>query len=177
LLSEHLKPIGFHTWDQESWDVYRDRISLPAEEGTLQFFRQVVYDHFEHFNEHFPDFVLQDYTIDVEVFLASQIRDQVRYLQNASVDLWASQFDHFHAINHDYMIYRHMVEKLTPPFPPVVIDSSRLVDEGWRVYGRPFHLIEGTHRVSYLMRMLERGMIAENSAHKLVTLRPYAAHE
>lgn len=65
-----------------------------------------------------------------------------------------------------------MVRDRTPPFPPVVIESVLMIDDGWRVYGRPYHLIEGTHRVGYLRRTLERGLVPTDSLHSFVVLRP-----
>jgi hypothetical protein len=65
-----------------------------------------------------------------------------------------------------------MSKNLTPPFPPVLLESSRLVDAGWRVYGRPYHLVEGTHRVGYMRHMLAKGIITPQSRHNFVVLRP-----
>src|SRR6185437_3094337 len=59
MLPPHLEPLGFNTWKKEEWDSYRTRLKLPGDPATLQFYRQVVYDHFRHFNEHYPDFRLQ----------------------------------------------------------------------------------------------------------------------
>lgn len=70
------------------------------------------------------------------------------------------------------MIYQEMSRNLTSPFPPVLLDSSGLADDGWRIYGHPLHLIEGTHRVSYLRHMLAKGLVAPESRHNFVVLRP-----
>ncbi|WIH05328.1 hypothetical protein KHF85_02060 [Xanthomonas translucens pv. graminis] len=85
---------------------------------------------------------------------------------------WGTQYDYFKAQNQDYLIYQRMSQDLTPPFPPILIQSTLLIDNGWRVYGRDIHLIEGTHRVGYLRRMLELGEVLPKSAHKFVVLRP-----
>jgi hypothetical protein len=85
---------------------------------------------------------------------------------------WGWQYDQFKSRNQDYMIYQRMAKDLTPPFPPVVVATESLADDGWRVYGRDLHLIEGTHRLSYLGRMLELGEILPTSLHKFVFLRP-----
>jgi len=172
MLSQTLKPIGFNEPEKETWEHYRCRLSLPDHEATLEFYRQVVYDHFNHINEHYPDFELGDYGLGIEFLTAQQTYDQVRYLLNKPVDFWREQYDDFKVRNHPYIIYQRMAANLTPPFPPVLVQSTLLADDDWRVYGRDLHLIEGTHRVGYLRRMLELGEIGPDSLHKFVVLRP-----
>ncbi|MBZ4039101.1 hypothetical protein [Novilysobacter selenitireducens] len=172
MLSNDLKPIGFNTWEKEEWEQYRTRLELPDHEATLEFYRQVVYDHFEHFNEHYPDFVLEAYDFFIEYMTAQEAYEQIKYFLDKPMTDWGTQYDHFKTRNQDYLIYQRMSKDLTPPFPPVLIHSTLLIDDGWRVYGREIHLIEGTHRVSYLRRMLELGEIAPDSIHKFVVLRP-----
>jgi hypothetical protein len=172
MLSDDIKPIGFDTWDKEEWEQYRARLALPDHEATLEFHRQVVYDHFEHFNDHYPDFALEDYDLSIEYMKAQEAYDQIKYFHNKPMTDWGPQYDHFKARDQDYLIYQRMSKDMTPPFPPVVIHSTLLVDNSWRVYGREIHLIEGTHRVGYLRRMLELGEISPDSTHKFVVLRP-----
>ena len=172
MLPPHLEPLGFNTWKKEEWDSYRTRLKLPGDPATLQFYRQVVYDHFRHFNEHYPDFRLQDYALSLERLTAEQAGDLIRYFHGETMDKWGEQFDEFERRNYDYIIYQRMAKDLTPPFPPIVIEPALLVDRDWRVYGRPLHLVEGTHRVSYLRRMLARGLILPHSSHEFVFVRP-----
>lgn len=172
MLPSEVKPHGFNTWDKEDWSDYRARHSLPDCEATLEFYRQVVYDHFEHFNEHYPEFDLAAYWFSVEYMTAEEAYDRIKFFHNKPMTEWGAQYDYFKKVNHDYSIYQHMSKELTPPFPPILIQSALLVDSGWRVYGRDIHLIEGTHRVSYLRRMLELGEIEPESLHKFVILRP-----
>ncbi|MCE9583206.1 MAG: hypothetical protein K8T20_12005, partial [Planctomycetes bacterium] len=44
-----------------------------------------------------------------------------------------------------------------------------------RACGRPFHLIEGTHRVSYLCRMLELALVSPTKSHEVVVVSVGAA--
>lgn len=175
MLKDSIKPIGFDTWKKELWVQYRERLSLPEDDATQQFFRQVVYDHFCHFNEHYPDLRLEDYQLTLETWSAQKANDDIRFFNNEVMDWWGTQYDEFEQNNQDYLIYQAMSRNLTPPFPPVVIESSLLKDEGRLIYGRPFHLIEGTHRVSYLRHMLQRGIIPPESQHIFVLLRPHKA--
>lgn len=159
----------------ESWEHYRARLGLPDDEPVLEFYRQVVYDHFDHFNLHYPKFSLRSYDFSLEHMSARDAYDRIKFFNNKPMEMWDKQYDWFKRENHEYMIFQRMARDLTPPFPPILIESSLLVDEGWRIYGRDLHLIEGTHRVGYLRRMLELGEIADESTHKFVVLRPAAS--
>ena len=175
MLPRKFKPKKYDAWDREPWPDYVARLGLPDHEPTLQFFRQVAYDHLDHFNNHYPDFELEEYSIDIESFTAQQANDLVRTLGNKVMDWWAEQYEEFRRRDYPYVIYQEMSQNLTPPFPPVVFEVSKLVDSrGW-VYGRPYHLIEGTHRVSYLRHMLAEGIITPESEHRFVVLRPRCA--
>lgn len=174
MLSRGIRPINFEneSWGKEPWEDFRKRLDLPNDYAIEQFYRQVVYDHFDHFNDHYPDFELSDYEIGIECLTAQEANERIRFFGNKEMDKWGQQYDSFEQRNQGYVIYQKMSKSLTPPFPPILIDSSLLVDSGWRVYGRPLHLVEGTHRVSYLRRMLERGIIASESRHQFVVLLP-----
>lgn len=173
MLPDKFKPLNYHEQDHEKWDDYIDRISVPDDEAKRQFFRQVVYDHFEHHNYHYPDFEIDDYNYEIVNLSVLDIRDKVRYFPGVALSqMWALQYDQFEGTNHSYSIYQEMSRNKTPPFPPVIIDSSKLIDKDWRIYGRPLHLIEGTHRTSYLLRMAERDIITWESLHEFVLLTP-----
>ena len=101
----------------------------------------------------------------------TEVEERVRYFDNELVTFWSTQFDQYLEADQDYIIFQRMKNDGTPPFPPILIDSSRLAD-GTRTYGRPLHLVEGTHRTSYLVRMAELGLIARESLHEFVLLSP-----
>lgn len=88
MLPAHLRPHGFGTFEREDWDAYAARVGLARDEAVRQFLRQVAYDHFDHFNEHYPDLKVSGYRIAIEQFSAQQAYDQVRYLENEPVDFW-----------------------------------------------------------------------------------------
>jgi len=174
MLPTSLRPLNFEneSWNKEPWSDYRVRIVLTDNEAIEQFYRQVAYDHFDHFNEHYPNFCLDDYSIALEQLTAQEANDKIRFFQNNVMDQWNAQFDYYEEKDQQYVIFQEMRKNLTPPFPPVLIETSSLIDSGWRAYGRPLHLIEGTHRVSYLRRMLELRLIKADSRHEFVVLRP-----
>jgi len=174
VLPDAMRPLRFDSdsWDKEPWEVYRTRLSLPDDEAVIQFYRQVVYDHFDHFNYHYPLFALEEYDVTLVEYSAQEASEVIRFFRDTEVDFWGDQYDDFERRNYPYLIFQEMSKRLTAPFPPVLIDSSMLKDEGWRIYGRPIHLIEGTHRVGYLRHMLAKGIVSPVSRHKFVLLRP-----
>lgn len=161
MLQESVKPINFGTFEIENWEDYRKRLLIPEEGAIKEFYRQVVYDHFDDFNERFPTFNLEKYSFSFIQLSMEQIDEQVKSFRNTNKELkqWGSQYDEFESTNSQYFIFQYMSKHHKPPFPPVIIDTKNISNNGWREYGRPYHLIEGTHRISYLFRMTEKGII------------------
>jgi hypothetical protein len=83
-------------------------------------------------------------------FTAQEANDLIRFFRGEPMKSWGIQFDEFSKKNQDYIIFQSMSATCTFPFPPILIDPQLLTGAGWRECGRPLHLIEGTHRVSYL---------------------------
>lgn len=166
-----LKPIGFDTWEKEPWESYCSRLDLPENEGVRQFFRQVPYDHFDHFNERYPSFQLEQHELSIKKMTAAEAASEIRFFGNREMRMWCWQYDEFERKNQNYSVFRFMSENGSSPFPPVVIDPRNLRHE-YYIYGEPLHLIEGTHRLSYLVRMLERDLIMPESVHEFVLVSP-----
>jgi hypothetical protein len=173
VLPAKLKPLGFDTWQKEEWEQYRVRLNLPNHEAVLQFYRQVVYDHFEHFNDHYPSFALGNHEVVMREYMAQEATDLIRFFKSEPMDWWAEQYDEYARKNQDYIIFQTMSTTLTFPFPPVLIDPRQLKNRGRNECGRPLHLVEGTHRVSYLRHMLAKGIVPPSSKHKFVVLTPH----
>lgn len=173
MLPIELKPLNYREWNQESWEDYVIRVQVPSPEAVRQFYRQVVFDHFEHHNAHYPNFVLEDYEYNIVKFSVKEVEEKFGYFSKKSlVEMWGWQFDGFERKKQGCLIYSEMSRLKTAPFPPVAIESSKLEDESWRIYGRPIHLVEGAHRTSYLLRMAERKIISWGSEHDFVFLTP-----
>jgi hypothetical protein len=171
MLAKELKPIGFDTWEKEPWESYCSRLALPDSEGARQFFRQIPYDHFDHFNERYPDFEIGEYDLSIVRLTADEAAAKIRFFGNREMRMWCWQYDEFERKNQNYPVFRFMAKNGTYSFPPVVIDPKNLRHDSY-VYGKPLHLIEGTHRLSYLIRMLERGLILPESVHNFVFVTP-----
>lgn len=173
MLNQYLKPLSFGKWDQETWEDYVKRVNVPEERAIREFYRQVIFDHWEHHNDHYPAFEVSDYNYEIVALTVMEVRANVNFFPGEKLeDMWGGQYEWFEEENREYIIYQSMSKNKTPPFPPVIIDTSNLVDDEWRVYGRPLHLIEGTHRVSYLIHMAKRGLVSWDSTHEFVQLSP-----
>jgi hypothetical protein len=113
------------------------------------------------------------YTFEWIDITASDIDTTVRYFHGESLlPLWSGQYIDFKNRQHDdYIIFKEMSRLLTFPFPPILLDTSGVEDDGWRKYGRPLHLIEGTHRTSYIVTMNKLGIIDGHSKHRFVIVK------
>ncbi len=138
------------------------------------FILQICFEHPDLFDELLPAFdPMEHCAVRVERELG-WIYDNVRYRNNRELDFWYQQFDEFWESNNtDYEIYTHMIETGTWPFPPVIIAAEFAVSLGaLEGVGRPYHLIEGTHRVSYARRMIEAGLSDRTRYVEIIELRP-----
>ena len=171
MLPIELKPIGFNSWEKETWETYCSRLNLEDDEALRQFFRQAVYDHFDHFNDRYPALDLDDYRLSLCQMTAAEAITNIRFFGNREMTMWCSQYDEFERKNQDYPVFRYMRKNGTAPFPPVLIDARKIEHDHY-IYGKPLHLIEGPHRLSYLTRMLQRRLVLPNSVHEFVVLEP-----
>ena len=174
MIREIIRPINFGELDQEEWSDYLERNRFANEEvAKLEFYRQVVFDHFDHHNDFYPSFEIDDFTYEIRSLSVRQVNDCVRFFDGESLcgrNWWGNQYDEFAKKNVDYVIYQEMSKNHTPPFPPVLLDSTSWRNIDGPVLGGPLHLIEGNHRVSYLLHMAEKEIIGWDSEHAFVVL-------
>lgn len=158
----------------DDWQSYVARIGDFARTIDHDFLTQICFEHGERFNQYFPKFDLEAHAIQRRRVIASAIQTKVRYDHNRPVDFWTAQFDHYRQKQQPpgYLVFKHMTTYGTWPFPPVIIDNAEgFADNlGEQSLGRPWHLIEGTHRVSYLNRMLELELLDPSSEHEILWL-------
>lgn len=96
----------------------------------------------------------------------------IRYFRGDILDWWGLQYDNFASKNQDYIIFQTMSKTKMFPFPPALLDPKLIRGFDCREFGRPLHLIEGTHRVSILRHMLTKGSILPDSRNKFVLVKP-----
>lgn len=130
-------------------------------------------EHPQRFNELFPDFELSNHTVRQIEKSAFWIRDNVRYDYSEKVRFWDTRFDDLEKRGSDDFIFRSIQKLQVWPFPPVVIEYhfARSLGAGESI-GRPYYLIEGTHRVSYLLRALDLGWLPGDKLLPLLEVAP-----
>lgn len=157
--------------NNESWEAYSKRLNVTDKEEKRYFIRHVIFDHFSNFTGRFPWFSNDVFTYRFENWKADQIHETVKYDRGEELDFW---YDHV-KLNPDprLTLLKYMFDEKTWPTPVVIFDFSEnpevIQNLGDRI--TPIHLIEGTHRVSYLKKMLIMGLIDGKSKHKILVLR------
>ena len=153
---------------EEPWEGYVQRLGIPDEPALRHFLRQVIFDHFSSFNGRFPWFRLEDFDCSFEDWTANEIHLTVRYDRRQDVDFWYSHI----GSGKPYALLRHMEASLTWRDPPVVFvfpsESQWCADPKLAAV----HLIEGTHRISYLKKLLIDGKVRGQTRHRLLVCKP-----
>jgi hypothetical protein len=128
------------------------------------FILQICFEHSDRFDGLFPRFDVTKHSAARVVKTARWINENVRYDHSEVVDFWCDQFRHLLARNDQtYEVFTTMRANGTWHFPPVIIEAEFALSLGAPPYvGRPYYLIEGTHRVSYLRSMLELGLVEKS---------------
>lgn len=134
------------------------------------FILQICFEHPNRFDELLPRFDPLPHSALRIPRTAGWIYDNVRYRNDEEIDFWFDHFDSQHASgNSSYGIFTHMNAHGTWPFPPVIVGAGFALKLGSpKNIGHPYHLIEGTHRVSYLRRMIQRGLVARESILEII---------
>lgn len=153
----------------ESPDVFLSANLVEYPNLDQDFILQICFEHPRRFNDLLPQFDPRCHDAKRTERTAGWVYDSIRYDDNQDVDFW---FDHFDSQlssgRRDYKIFTHMVNHGEWPFPPVIVETAFALTLGApEGIGKPYHLIEGTHRVSYLRRMIQLEMV---SREKLVSL-------
>lgn len=138
------------------------------------FILQICFEHPDRFNDLLPAFDPEKHSAVRVEKSVGWVYDNVRYDDNAALDFW---YEHFDALresgNADYEVFTHMMRTGAWPFPPVIVEAGFAVRLGTpEDVGKPFHLIEGTHRVSYARRMIELGLTDRTRAVEIIELTP-----
>lgn len=137
------------------------------------FILQICFEHPDRFDGLFPRFDVELHTALRITRSAAWIADNVRYDRGETVDFWC---DRFHALlardETSDEIFGPLLLNGTWHFPPVVVESNFALSLGApRDIGRPYYLIEGTHRLSYLRAMLELEMMPRDRELPLIAVQ------
>lgn len=140
------------------------------------FIKQACCEHPERTNHYFPNFNPDEHVVIEREVSPNWINENVRY--DHSLELDDERFYGFHFKNYPnerphFHVYNFMIQHYTWPFPPIFVqrDFAReeLGSHDW--LGTPFHLFEGCHRISYLLKMLQMKLIDGESRHTVLEIR------
>jgi hypothetical protein len=134
------------------------------------FILQICFEHPARFDELLPRFDPVLNSARRTERTAGWLYENVRYRNDEANDFWSEQFDsQFDSGKDANAIFTFMKAHGTWPFPPVIVEAALATELGASAHiGHPYHLIEGTHRVSYLRRMLQRELVAHDSIVQII---------
>jgi len=168
---------GFDSENQDDFEKYLLQIGHFKNVIDHDFLKQICIDFFTDFNEKYPYFDIGKYKITRLKMTTQEIYDMIRYGENDKLDFWYEDFDRY---NKEYIpdeeeekyLFNYMRVYTTWPISPVVVDNRKLLCKrlGFKNGGKPLHLVEGTHRISYLNRMLEIKIIDPKSEHEILMI-------
>lgn len=171
MLTEDLRPRDFGSFDKEPWDSYAARMALPRKSAIRSFYRQVVYDHFDTFNESwFPEFQIKDWSFEFKLVTPKFLYGSVNYWRNEPISDYKDQFYEFTESGKSEWLFNRFKELRTWPFPILIMDTARIPSKGDYDCGRPFHLIEGCRRYGFLWALSELGIVKADAKHQIVLL-------
>jgi hypothetical protein len=138
------------------------------------FISQICFEHPDRFDDLLPEFDPERHSAVRVGRSLGWVYDNVRYDHNAELDFWHEQFDAFRESEDTrYEIFAHMMQTGTWPLPPVIIKAEFALRLGAsKDIGKPYHLIEGTHRASYARRMVQVGLTSRNHPVEVIELMP-----
>lgn len=137
------------------------------------FIVEICFEHADRFDELFPRFDVHSHAAVRVRRKAGWLLENVRYDDDEPVTFHLGRFQ---------MLMRRgetadevlgpMLANGTWHFPPVIIESNFARSIGApRHIGTPYYLVEGTHRLSYLHGLVQRGMIGAETEHDVLEVR------
>jgi len=173
MLPVELKRSGTLYGNNEVWQSYLNSIGDFASSIDHDFLSSICLEHFDRFNSCFPKFDVHKHKIERISLTAKMIYRNVRYGDNKKLDFWYFQVDEClsGSSNLSYPQLQYCMEYKKWSFCPVIIEHDFGIALGGDRLGRPFHLIEGTHRVSFINRLFELDVVSGDSLHELLAIR------
>ena len=138
------------------------------------FISQICFEHPDRFNELFPNFNPKIHAARRRIVTMQWIYDNIRYNANAKINNWNFHVDMQLDCKdpRTYHVLKYIRENKTWPFPPVIINANFGIKLGISAaqVGRPYYLVEGTHRVSYANRMFELNELKNDAEMEIIEI-------
>lgn len=164
-LRGHGKAIAF-----ESPDAFLSANRMRFPNLDPDFILQICFEHPSRFDDLLPGFEPGRHRALRIKRTAGWVYENIRYDNNQDVDFWFNHFDSQCASGKSkYDVFTYMVSNGEWPFPPVIAEAAFAATIGApKSIGKPYHLIEGTHRVSYLRRMIQLGLVSKERSVSII---------
>jgi len=155
------------------WEKYLLKIGNYADTIDNDFLSQICYEHFDRFNNYFPKFDISIHKIERIKLSTKEIYENIKYYRNEKLDFWYFQIDDYlrEGKRRNYKVLKYAIENGTWEFPPVIIEIQIANKIGKGNFGKPIHLIEGTHRISFIKRLFELEKINSDFEHELIMIK------
>jgi hypothetical protein len=140
------------------------------------FITDVCFEGPSRFDDYFPNFDAKTNKVIVHRVTARWVKENVRYDDGESIEFgrfFGGDVDEYNpATLQGKPMVKDMISKGTWPFRPIIIEYGFGVGTLGSEYdlGSPYHLFEGCHRTSYLLRMLALGYITADSEHDILVV-------
>ncbi|HLO45608.1 MAG TPA: hypothetical protein VK175_14820 [Leadbetterella sp.] len=159
--------------NDEFWEEFINQIGKYAKIIDKDFLSQICYEHAHRFNYQFPKFDINKNQIIRVHKTAQEILNEIKYESGQELTFHFDNVNNYllnpqNEINHD--VLKYILDKGTWSFPPVIIKYNLALKLGCKKAGCPIYLIEGTHRVSYIIRLVEVGIISKDSKHEFLEI-------
>lgn len=159
--------------NDEFWKEFLNQIGEYAKTIDKDFLSQICYEHSQRFNYQFPKFNINKNQIIRVQKTAQEILKEIKYE-------WGQELTfHFDNVNNyllnpqneiKHQVLKYIVDNGTWSFPPVIIKYQLALKLGCKKAGSPIYLIEGTHRLSYIRRLIEEGIVSKDSKHEFLEI-------
>jgi len=138
------------------------------------FVSQLCYELPGHLDQVLPGFDPETYGAFRVTHTAQWVLENLQYFDGRDIfEEWSWHVDRFlNEGQEGSSVIKPMVENKKWPFPPVIVDSRSARGLGLHTSEESYLLIEGTHRVSYLSRLVQLGHIEHMQEVKLIEIRP-----
>lgn len=174
MLPEVLRQTDTIYRNDEVWNRYLKKVEAYLEILDRDFISQICFEHFDRFNDYFPRFDIHHHRIFRETITTKELYELVFYDKGKRIDFWYFQMDDYLAgvSKLQYPLLEYCAKHGTWSFPPVLIEGNFGETLGSYELGKPLHLIEGTHRVSFINRLYELARISAEDRHEILMVKP-----
>lgn len=152
-LLKTLRPYKFGTFDVESFDGYKERVSLVLPNWPECPLRNWLYRHFDFFVDEYAWLRFDVFIFSLASWQNDEIFHQIRTHKLDMVDSLGKQILTNPPSIRSWL-QQYFLNERTWPVPIIVLENyGGIVGKDGEVYGQPYHLLEGHLRLGYFRNL------------------------